>query len=69
MDCISDVEFVKKIPQHPHDRLKRKIKRKIIKKKKRKNKKSKQKENIRNTIRLVFDDFENKKDKKKLKRK
>ena len=46
IDYTSDAEFVKKVPQHPLDRLKRKIKRKIFKKKQCKNKKSKQKENI-----------------------
>ena len=44
IDYASDIEFVKKVPQHPHDQLKRKVKRKIIKKEKGKNKKSKQKE-------------------------
>ena len=57
----SDIDFVKKVPQHPRDRLKRNMKRKKIKQGKNKNKKSKQKTNIQRVIKNVFDDFQNKK--------
>ena len=60
IDFTSDIEFVKKVPQHPRDRLRCKIKRKKIKKEKNKNKKYKQKTNIQKTIKNVFDDFESK---------
>ena len=40
IDFTSDIDFVKKVPQHPRDRLKCKIKRKKIKQEKNKNKKA-----------------------------
>ena len=61
IDYTSNTEFAKKVPQHPRNRLRRKIKRKKIKKKKNKNKKSKQKTNIQKIIKNVFDDLQDKK--------
>ena len=43
IDYTSDIGFIKKVPQDPRDRLKRKIKRKRIKRKKTKPKKAKNK--------------------------
>ena len=47
IDFASDIEFIKKISQHPRDRLKRKIKRKKIKQEKTRTKKANKKQAIK----------------------
>ena len=65
IDYTSDIEFIKKIPQHPNNRMKRKRADKIKQEKLETNKdKPKNKENIRQTIKNVFDAFEDERIKK-----